>query len=138
QNLGANYADVLAKGIDVNGDYFLAASSSENETTTNRENILPDSRYFTFSNSKSSNDTDNHSANLEFDIEVDSTFLINIAPKFRLTKSKNSFDRNEQSFSESNVLTNQSAAASFVENTAKNFGNSIDVTKRFGSRGAFL
>ena len=138
QNLGANYADVLAKGIDVNGDYFLAASSSENETTTSRENILPDSRYFTFSNSKSSNDTDNHSANLEFDIEIDSTFLINIAPKFRLTKSKNSFDRNEQSFTDSNVLTNQSTAASFVENTAKNFGNNLDITKRFGNRGAFL
>lgn len=138
QNLGANYADVLAKGIDVNGDYFLSASSSENETTTNRENILPDSRFFTFSNSKSSNDTDNHSANMEFDIKVDSTFLINIAPKFRLTQSKNSFDRNEQSFSEDNVLTNQSTAASFVENTAKNFGSSVDITKRFGKRGAFV
>ncbi len=138
QNLGANYADVISKSLELNGDYFLAASSSENKTTTSRENILPDSRYFTYSNSKSSNDSDNHTANMEFDIKVDSTFLINIAPKFRFSKSKNTFDRNEQSFSEENILTNQSSASSYVENTAKNFGNSIDITKRFGNRGAFL
>ena len=41
----------------------------------NAENILPDSRFFTDSNSSSFNDSDSHSANLGFDIEIDSTFF---------------------------------------------------------------
>lgn len=137
-NAGANYADVLADGIDINADYFLATSNSENESITNRENILPDSRYFTESRSNSSNDSKNHSANLDFDVEIDSTFLINIKPSFRLSKSKTIYNSNEQSFDEDNMPINASNLNSFVETTAKNFSNDFNVTKRLGSNGAFL
>ncbi|HNQ27009.1 MAG TPA: TonB-dependent receptor [Aquaticitalea sp.] len=138
QNIGANYADVLAKGIDVTADYFMSASNSVNETMTNRENILPDSRYFTYSNSRSENDTENHSANMEFEVKVDSTFLITVAPNFRFAKSKNTYRNDEQSYNDNNVLTNQSTASSYVETFSKNFANELDLTKRFGSRGAFV
>ena len=138
ENIGANYADELSKGVDISADYFLAASSSEEKSKTNRENILPDSRYYTNSSSISSNDSDNHSANLKFDIEIDSTFLINVSPRFRFSKGKNIFNRDEQSLDEANTLTNESTTSSFVETTSKNIGNDLDITKRFGSDGAFL
>ena len=46
-NAGFNYADELGKKRDLSADYFYAGSSSENRTSTQRENILPDSRFFT-------------------------------------------------------------------------------------------
>lgn len=138
RNVGVNFADELNDKFDLSSDYFYASSSSENRTSTQRENILPDSRFFTNSESYSLNDSDNHSANMEFDIEVDSTLLINIEPSFRFTKSKTVFSRDEASRDALNVLTNESNTASVVENFGKNFSNDIDITKKFGSKGAYL
>ncbi|MFD2917174.1 outer membrane beta-barrel protein [Psychroserpens luteus] len=138
QNVGANYADVLSDKVEINADYFYSGSNSDNETITERENILPDSRFFSDSRSKSVSDGQNHSANLGFDIEIDSTFLININPSFKWSKSNRSFSEDESTRNEDQELTNQSTATSFSENNAKNFGNELEITKRFGNRGAFF
>lgn len=135
---GANYADELGKDNDFSGDYFHSGSRSKNATKTQRENILPTSRYFTNSASNSDNTTDSHSANMAFDIKVDSTFLINVRPSFRLSSSSTTFDRQETSRDDANVLTNQSETASLVESMAKSFGNNLSLTKRFGNKGAFI
>jgi hypothetical protein len=138
QNAGANYADVLSDKVEVNADYFFSGSNSENETITARENILPDSRFFSESKSRSLSDGQNHSANLGFDIEVDSTFLININPYINWSTLYRSFSEDEETRNEANALTNQSTTASFSESEAKNFSNELDITKRFGTRGTFL
>lgn len=137
-NAGVNYADELKKGVDISADYFYSGSNSVNESSTQRENILPDSRYFTNSISDSENDTEGHTVNLGFDVEVDSTFLINITPTFRYSNSSTTFSRDEASRDASNTLTNQSSTSSFVENIGKSFNNEIEVTKRFGTNGAFV
>jgi len=138
RNAGVNYADKLSEKVEVSADYFYSGSSSENDTRTERENILPDSRFFSSSSSRSNNDTDSHSANMGFDIEVDSTFLININPSFRSSTSKTTFSRNESTRDQDNMLTNQSSTASLVDNLANNFSNRFDLTKRFGTGGSFL
>ncbi|MFT5244476.1 MAG: hypothetical protein ACI8QQ_002416, partial [Psychroserpens sp.] len=136
QNAGANYADVLSDKVEVNADYFFSGSNSENETITARENILPDSRFFSESKSRSLSDAQSHSANLGFDIEVDSTFLININPSIKWSTLNRTFSEDEDTLNEDNELTNQSTTASFSESEAKSFSNELDITKRFGSRGA--
>jgi len=138
QNYGVNYADEINDKLDISADYFYSGSNSENETSTERENILPDEKYYTNSNSRSYNEGNSHSANLEFEIEIDSTLRIDIEPSFNATKNKREFSQNESSFDDSNVLTNESASSSFIETTGKDFSNELDVTKRFGSNGAFL
>src|SRR5690606_21696006 len=111
---------------------------SDNATITKRENILPTSRYFTDSNSNSQSDTDSHTVNLGFDVEVDSTFLINVNPTFRYSKASTTYNKQESSRDDANVLTNESSTSSFVENTGKSFVNELEVTKRFGKKGSFL
>lgn len=135
---GANYADELGKGNDFSGDYFHSGSRSKDASKTQRENILPTSRYFTDSESTSDNTTDNHSANMSFNIKIDSTFMVNFRPSFRLSNSSTTYERQEASRDENDVLTNQSETASFVESLGKNFGNDLDITKRFGNKGAFV
>ncbi len=138
ENIGANYADVLSEQVEVNADYFYSGSNSENDTRTQRENILPDSRFFTDSDSRSISDNQNHSVNMGFDIEIDSTFLINFNPSFQFSKSGTTFTRNEETRNETNELTNQSNTSSFLENFGKNFSNQFNVTKKFGNAGSFL
>ncbi|QNK78991.1 outer membrane beta-barrel protein [Winogradskyella sp. PAMC22761] len=138
QNAGVNYADVIGEKTDVSADYFFSSSNSENESSSERETILSDSRYFTNSNSRSDNDTDNHSFNLEFEIETDSTFQINIEPSFGYSKSRTRYLSNEESLDEDMLLTNQSNVNSNVESDVRRFSNDISITKRLGSRGAFI
>lgn len=137
-NAGVNYADVIGKKTDVSADYFYSGSSSENRTATQRENILPDSRFFTNSVSNSLSDNDTHSANMGFDVEIDSTFLINIDPSFRYSENRTTFNRGEESFNEDRILTNESETSSLVEGHANNFRNRMNATKRFGDKGAFI
>lgn len=138
QNAGINYADVIGENTDLAADYFYSSSSSENESTSQRETILSDSRFFTNSKSRSNNDTDNHSVNLEFEIKTDSTFQISIQPSFGYSKSKTRYYSNEETLDEDLVLTNQSEVNSSVESFAKKFSNEISATKRFGKKGGFI
>lgn len=138
QNYGVNYADELSDKFELSADYFYSGSNSDNETTTERENILPDARYYTYSESKSYNEGNSHRANLEFEIEVDSTLRIDIEPSFNTTKNTRDFSNSESSFDDDRMLTNESSSSSFIETTGNDFSNEIDVTKKFGSNGAFL
>lgn len=135
---GINYADELGKNNDISGDYFYSGSNSKNATVTERENFLPDSRYYTNSTSNSINDTESHRANMAFDIKIDSTLLINVRPSFNFSNSTNTYEKHETSRADDGILTNQSESASFVETIGKNFGNNLNLTKKFGSEGAFL
>ncbi|WP_299384045.1 outer membrane beta-barrel protein [uncultured Lacinutrix sp.] len=138
QNTGLNYADKIGEKTEVSGDYFYSSSNSVNESSSQRETILSDSRFFTNSSSNSDNDTDSHTANLDFEIETDSTFQINIAPSFNYSKSRTLYNSSDKTLDEDRVLTNQSAVNSNVESVGRDFSNELSVTKRFGSKGAFL
>ncbi len=135
---GATYADQYGKGVDINANYFYSGSSSNDASKSNKEYTLPDRKYFSNSTSTSSDENHNHSVSTEFDIEIDSTFLINISPSFVFNKREGNNRREEESLSESNVLTNNYTSNSFAKSSANNFKNTIDITKKLGSNGAFI
>ncbi|OSY86935.1 TonB-dependent receptor [Tenacibaculum holothuriorum] len=137
--VGATYADTYKKGLDVNVNYFYSGSSSENDAKSNRENILPDNqRFFSNSNSNSLDENDNHAIDAEIDIEIDSTLLINIRPSFVFNKRDGNYKRKEESLDNDNVLTNRSTSTINNSSTAKNFKNSLEITKKLNSKGSFI
>ncbi|GAA3648734.1 TonB-dependent receptor [Flavivirga jejuensis] len=138
QNYGVNYVDKLRKKSDLSANYFFSNSRSENENTTERAYILSDSRYTTSSSTKSYNEGANHTIGLGFNIKIDSTLLININPSFNASKNNAETSGNNKSRDSENTLTNQSSSSSFSETTNRNFNNRLDITKRFGKKGAYL
>src|SRR5690606_36517500 len=138
RSLGANYADELGKKLDVSANYFNSNSDSENESTTNRENSLPNARFFNNSQSTTKASTDNHDVGMEFKIKPDSTLLIIVQPRLAHSKSKSIYNGSEQSYDEDRTLTNESATNSYIENLGNTFSNNLSFTKRFGTKGAFL
>ena len=138
RNAGANYADEIKKSFDVTADYFYSGASSFDETRTERENILPDSRFFTNSASRVDSRGGNHSVNAGFNIKVDSTFLINIRPSFEFANDESRFVRNEESLDETAELINRSVTKNDGINTGRNFENNLSLTKRWGSNGSFV
>jgi len=138
KNVGVTYADKLGKKTDISANYFYSSSNAENKSTRNRENILPNSRYFSTSTSNSFNDNNNHNLSFELEIEIDSTFMIDIYPSFTFNKRESNSDRLQESFDENHVLTNKSTSSNSINSTVNNFENNIDITKNFGKNGAFL
>ncbi|MEM7186319.1 MAG: outer membrane beta-barrel protein [Bacteroidota bacterium] len=137
-NAGANFSDNFGKGLDLTADYFYANANTEDRSTSERENFLPEGRFFTESNFNSDSDSDSHSANLQFNIKVDSTFLINIAPSFRYSERESRSSSSEISSDVNGQLTNRGDIQSINANLTRNFTNQLDITKRFGNAGSFL
>ncbi|MEQ3654684.1 MAG: outer membrane beta-barrel protein [Dokdonia sp.] len=138
RSIGANYADDITEKFDVTADYFYAGASSFDETRIERENILPDRRFFTNSTSRSDGQGRNHDFNTQFNIKVDSTFLINIRPSIEFATDDNRFVRDEQSLDEAGNLINTSATKNVGSNTGRNFENTISLTKRLDTLGSFI
>lgn len=135
---GANYNDVLKKKTDVSANYFYSSSNSTNDSKTDRENILPDRRYFTENISSSKGDTDSHDVSLGFDIKVDSTFLINIKPHIAYTKLLGHKNSDAFSSDEDGLLTNSSTLFNSNEISTRKFENQLDFTKKYGADGGFF
>ena len=137
-NTGFNYADNLGKKVEVSADYFYSNSDSENENIKERENIIPDNRFFSTSQSNSTNESENHSTNFEVDIKIDSTLLINIQPSLQYSTNKRIYNTDDSSSDENKVLINESVTSSFIESSGKNFENNLSITKKFGNKGSFI
>ncbi|MEE3999893.1 outer membrane beta-barrel protein [Tenacibaculum sp. FZY0031] len=135
---GATYADEFGKSLDVNANYFYSGSTSNNESKSNREYTLPDRKYFSNSTTTSDDENHNHSFDTDFDIEIDSTFLINIKPTFVFNKREGSSRRQEESLDEDNTLTNSYVSSAYSKSEANNFQNRLDITKKLGVKGAFI
>lgn len=138
QNGGVNYADTFGKGVDISADYFFGSSDGKDASSTQRENFLPDRSFFTNSNTNSRSENDQHSFNLQFDVKVDTTLLINIRPNIQYATNKRNFTRFEETLDATGVQTNRSNTQTFTEGDNRNFSNDVDITKKFGSKGASL
>ena len=99
RNGGANYTDVYSKQVDASVDYFYSGANSFDETSISRENILPDSRFFSNSTSRSDSNADNHSVNGAINIKIDSTLLLNIRPSFEFADNTSRYRESEASVS---------------------------------------
>lgn len=138
RNVGANYTDVYAEGFDASMDYLYSASNSFNETRLQRENILPDRRFFTNSNSRNDSNFDNHNVNATINIKKDSTVLINIRPRFSFAEGQTRLTSTEESLDENENLINQASNVNTGDNQDKNFENTLSITKRWGDRGSYV
>jgi len=134
---GANYVDDFGK-TEFSSDYFYSAANSFNEEIRNRENILPDNRYFSNVRSNRVNNSDNHSFNLKIKREVDSTFQIDIRPQFNYSVGDSRFSNNEETRNTDGELTNQSTTDNSADRENVEFRNDLSISKKYGDKGAYV
>lgn len=138
KNAGVNFSNSIGETFDVSGNYFYSESNIDAQTLTERENILPDTRFFSNSESSSITKNSNHRTNFGMEVKVDSMLYINTSTSFNYSKNNGYSLTDEESLNMENVLTNTSNSFSSNNRNNKSFNNSLDITKRFGSKGAFL
>lgn len=138
-NYGVNYINAFGKIFELSTDYFYKNSESDNKTSSDRETFLSDgSSFFTSSENTSFNESDSHDASIDFEIEIDSTFRIDIESDFNADLNKNTYNSVSQSLNDNQTLTNDSKTNSIADSDTKSFDNELNITKKFGSKGAFL
>jgi hypothetical protein len=138
-NYGVNYINTFAKIYEVSGDYFYKNSESDNKSSSNRETFLSDgSSFYRNSDNTSLNESDSHDASIDFEIEIDSTFRIDIETDFNKDLNTNRYNSESETLNDSKSLTNDSKIESLADSNREKFENEINVTKKLGSKGAFL
>jgi hypothetical protein len=135
---GINFVNKWDQDIKLSSDYFYGRNDTEQSTTVARENILPDSRYFTNSDDSSNLLNDSHRANARFEIEFDTLTRLSVRPRFNSNYGTSNRSKFSESLDENRDLINNSTSLSNEQLESENFSNDIDFIKRFGSRGAYL
>ena len=138
RNAGMNFANDFGEAIETSADYFYSGANSFNETDRVRENILPDNRFTSISDSRTDSNTDNHSANLRFQAEIDSTFMVEFRPSLNYTLGTNSSSGSSVTTNEAGDLVNDSEYDNFNDRTTRNLSNRLTATKRYGEKGGFI
>ncbi|WP_150451771.1 outer membrane beta-barrel protein [Arenibacter lacus] len=137
-NLGASYANAKKGKYKVDGNYFFAYSDSYNDQKTNRENILPDSRYFTenVSNFTGATNSNRGTVNLEFDI--DPTLRVSVQPNLSANWSNSNNSNNTISKNEDGDLINSNERVSISDGHQRNFSNRVSLMKKLDTIGTIL
>ncbi|MCB7481532.1 outer membrane beta-barrel protein [Christiangramia sediminis] len=138
ETAGFNFVNEWDNDMELSTDYFYGRNDTETRTRVERENILPDSRYFTNSLSSSNLINDSHRANLRYEVEFDTLTKLSIAPRFNANIGTSFRDRQEETLDENMNLQNTSNVDEMEELTSADFSNNVDFIKRFGSRGSYL
>ncbi|MDT0675596.1 outer membrane beta-barrel protein [Autumnicola musiva] len=126
------------KEIELSADYLFERGDTETRTVVARENILPDSRYFTNSEQSSNVLNDEHNANIGFEIEFDTLTRLSVQPRMNINTGQNNRSRIAESLDENQDLINSTETSDNEEFNNVDFSNDIDFIKRFGSRGSYL
>lgn len=136
--LGASYANKEKDQYEVNGNYFFSYSDSYNNQKTTRENILPDSKYYTesISNFNGSTNSNMGSAGLEFDI--DKTLRINLEPYMNISRTNSTNLNNTVSTDENGEKINSNANLSVEDGMQRNFSNRFGIIKKLDTVGKFV
>ncbi|MBF6640514.1 outer membrane beta-barrel protein [Flavobacterium sp. J49] len=129
--IGINYQDKWLKKMDQSSSYYFANTETENRNRTNRINLLPDGTRFTNSNAITKSGSDNHTASMDFEYQIDSTATIYFNPRFQKGKTSNRFSRSQITTDEDLNELNSSNTDDYSENENSTFNGDANYSKKF-------
>ena len=137
-NLGGSYANAKKGEYEIDGNYFFAYSDNYNDQKTSRENILPDRRYFSDSESsfKGTTNSNRGGANIEYDI--DETLRISIEPSMSVNRTTSKSINNATSTDANGELINSNERTSDDDGFQRNFSNQFNIMKKLDTLGRFV
>ena len=137
ETAGLNLVNEWGKKAELNADYFFGRNDTETMTVVERENLLPDSRFFYNSTSSSNLVNDSHRANARFEFKPDTLTRISFAPRFNSNTGYSNRSNRAASSNENRELVNSTETIDDEYLNSQSFSNRLDVIRRYGSRGAY-
>ena len=135
-NYGVNFSDEISDKLSIEGSYFRTKTGLENGRHVQRENILPNSRFFTNSLTSSLNKNDDHAILFGIDLKINPSLLINIISSLSIRKNNTIFSGSQHTFDESYISTNLFTTNSTSDNINQQLSNGVSLTKKIGKKGA--
>ena len=137
-NLGGSYANAKKGEYEIDGNYFFAYSDNYNDQKTSRENILPDRRYFSDSESsfRGSTNSNRGGANIEYDI--DKTLRVSFEPSMSVNRTTSGDINNATSTDADGELINSNERTSEDDGFQRNFSNQFNIIKKLDTIGKFV
>lgn len=132
---GLNFNDEWGKKWKINGNYFFNQSELLVSQNTKRQNILPDSTFFTFQDNNNTTNTQNHRLNFRIDYQIDSLTSLRIVPNVSFTQSKYNNLSVSQTLSNELRRLNDANTSNISDNTQINYSNLLLFRKKFAKRG---
>lgn len=136
--IGVNYSDNWGKKNKVSMNYLFNEVENNNTNKTRMENLLPDNRYITESESKLKSKTGNHTFNYDIEMELDSLTTLTIVPNIKNTNSTSRNSDFSETRNEMGELLNKSTNTDFLSVDNTNFSNEFLVARRFKRKGRSL
>ncbi len=137
ETAGINFVNEWGKKLDLNADYFYGRNDTETRTIIERENILPDSRFFYNSISAGNLINESHRANLRLEYEPDTLTRISIAPRFNSNSAFSERTTAATSLNQQRELVNSTETLDEETLESFSFSNRLDVIRKYGKRGAY-
>ncbi|MDR6301841.1 outer membrane beta-barrel protein [Mesonia maritima] len=137
-NAGINFVNEWEKESELNASYFFNRADTRTETKIERENILPDRRYFNNSTSNSERQNDNHRASFSFEIEPDTLTRISVRPNVTVNNGFSTSSSFTESVEADGTAINNAETDQFSEVFTTNFRNRLDVTRKFGKNDGYV
>ena len=138
ETAGLNYSNEWNDTYEFNGDYLFDRSNTDAYSRTERENILPDTTYYSNSENSSTALNDRHRANTRFEVEFDTLTRLSLSPRLSTNKTKSMRSTEANSLNGDRDQVNKTETSNQGAGSSLNINNDLDFIKRFGSRGAYL
>ena len=134
--IGINFADEWAKKkINPNGSYYYSNAETNNNSRTNRINLLPTGNTNTLAESTTKSTTDGHNISMDFEIKLDSTATIYMNPSFSKNEIKNKNSGFDRTFDEFGAALNENSTNNNWTSQNNTFRNDIYFYKSFKKKG---
>ncbi len=136
-NIGFSLVNEWPKKTEASLNYFYNHADNRNEVLIERENILPDGRFFVESNSSSTRINDNHRFSTSFEVQPDTLTRISFRPNFNASQGKSFSESGTRSLDENGNLINTTLTRNETEVVNTNFSNRLYFARKFGTSGGF-
>ncbi len=136
---GANFVNSWNDDkMELNANYFFNRASTHTKTETQRENILPERRYFNHSINTSKQVNNNHRGDVRFEYEPDTMTRISIRPHITANNGFSQSDAFTESTEVDGTMINNSTSENHSEVRGVDFSNRFDITRKFGTKGGYV
>lgn len=137
ETAGVNFVNEWGEKVELNADYFFGRNDTETLTIVERENLLPNSRFFYNSTNAGNLVNDSHRANARFEFKPDTLTRVSLSPRFNSNTGFSNRSNIASSLNENRELVNSTETFDDELVNSQNFSNRLDVIRRHGSRGAY-
>jgi len=132
---GVNYSQDLSKKLKISGSYYYNDSRTENQRTSARQNLLPDTTYYYNTNARSLSNNANHNFNMRVEYEIDSMQSLIVSPNFNYSTNNGYQENQYESLGGKRQLVNRGTTQNISSGTAPNFMTDVLYRKKFHKPG---